>query len=97
MTTSPFDASTARRPTLEDLGGGAKIDGPVAPTLETHGPRNPDAVNLPAVAAIQSPAGDDGDGRDVRGAQGGPIRENRAADSRQLLAFPTLPVIDHQD
>ena len=31
MTTSPFDASPARRPTLEDLGGGAKINGPVAP------------------------------------------------------------------
>ena len=29
MTTSPFDLSPARRPTVEDLGGGAKIDGPV--------------------------------------------------------------------
>ncbi len=29
MTTSPFDLNPARRPTVEDLGGGAKIDGPV--------------------------------------------------------------------
>lgn len=35
MTTSPFDASPARRPTLEDLGGGAKIDGPVKPDKVT--------------------------------------------------------------
>lgn len=35
MTTSPFDESPARRPTVEDLGGGAKINGPVAPNPVT--------------------------------------------------------------
>lgn len=29
--TSPFDENPSRRPTVEDLGGGAKVDGPVAP------------------------------------------------------------------